>query len=188
MANLVAAKKPQLVVLGSVDVPSLLAFVKAFQAAGYTPQIMIASSGPDQGEEFLHHIGVSNAQGIMVPDGWYGGEQNALSHVMVQDYIAKFGGTTNDINADVAEAYSAGETLAAAVTATGGLDNSRIASYLHSHTVQTVQGSAIFNQIGQNSDAQHQAFIFQRQNSQFLQVLPATRSGVVALAVKPKWG
>jgi branched-chain amino acid transport system substrate-binding protein len=188
MANLVASKKPQLVVLGSVDVPSLLAFVKAFQAAGYTPQIMIASSGPDQGEEFLHHIGVSNAQGIMVPDGWYGGEQNALSHVMVQDYIAKFGGTTNDINADVAEAYSAGETLAAAVTATGGLDNSRIASYLHSHTVQTVQGSAIFNQIGQNTDAQHQAFIFQWQNSQFLQVLPATHSGAVALAVKPKWG
>jgi branched-chain amino acid transport system substrate-binding protein len=188
IANAVAAKKPQLVVLGSVDVPSLLAFVKAFQAAQYTPQIMIASSGPDQGEEFLHHIGVSNAEGIMVPDGWYGGEQDALSHVMVQDYIAKFGGTTNDINADVAEAYSAGETLAAAVTATGGLNNSRIASYLHSHTVQTVQGSATFNQIGENLDAQHQAFIFQWQNSQFLQVLPATHSGAVALAVKPKWG
>ena len=30
----------------------------------------------------------------MVPDGWYGGEQNALSHVMVEDYIAKFGGTS----------------------------------------------------------------------------------------------
>ena len=74
---------------------------------------MIASSGPDQGEEFLHHIGPANAEAIMVPDGWFGGEQNALSHVMVQDYIAKFGGTTNDINADVAEAYSAGETLAA---------------------------------------------------------------------------
>ena len=28
---------------------------------------------------------------------------------MVQDYIAKFGGTASDINADVAEAYSAGE-------------------------------------------------------------------------------
>jgi len=188
IANRVAAKNPQLVVLGTVDVPSLLAFVKAFQADRFTPKIMIASSGPDQGEEFLHHIGGSNAaQAIMVPDGWYGGEPNALSHVMVQDYIAKFGGTTNDINADVAEAYSAGETLAAAIKAKGTLNNTAIASYLHGHTVQTVQGAATFNSLGENSDAQHQAFIFQWQNSQFLQVLP-THPGPAALALKPSWG
>ncbi len=173
--------------LGTVDVPSLLAFVNAFRAKNFTPKIIIASSGPDQGEEFLHHIGPSNAEAIMVPDGWFGGEQNALSHVMVQDYIAKFGGTTNDINADVAEAYSAGETLAAAVTATRSLNNSSIASYLHSHTVQTVQGSATFDPIGENTDALHQAFIFQWQNSQFLQVLP-THPGPAAEAVKPGWG
>ena len=187
MADQVAAQNPQLVVLGTVDVPSLLAFVNAFRAKNFTPKIMIASSGPDQGEEFLHHIGPSNAQAIMVPDGWFGGEQNALSHVMVQDYIAKFGGTTNDINADVAEAYSAGETLAAAVTATGSLNNSTIASYLHSHTVQTVQGAATFNALGQNTDALHQAFIFQWQNGQFLQVLP-THPGPAADPLKPSWG
>jgi branched-chain amino acid transport system substrate-binding protein len=187
IADRVAAAHPQLVVLGSVDVPSLLAFVKAFQAKNYTPKIFIAASGPDQGEEFLHHIGPPNAQAIMVPDGWYGAEPNALSHVMVQDYIAKFGGTTNDINADVAEAYSAGETLAAAVTATGGLNNSSIASYLHSHIVQTVQGPATFNMQGENTKASGSAFIFQWQNSQFLQVLP-THPGPAALAVKPGWG
>ena len=187
MANKVAALHPQLVVLGTVDVPSLLAFVNAFKAKGFTPKIMIASSGPDQGEEFLHHIGVSSAQAIMVPDGWYGGEPNALSHVMVQDYIAKFGGTTNDINADVAEAYSAGETLAAAVKATGTLNNTTIERYLHTHTVQTVQGPATFNALGENTKAQGSAFIFQWQNSQFLQVLP-TRPGPAALAVKPNWG
>ena len=187
IANKVAAKNPQLVVLGTVDVPSLLAFVKAFQADHYTPKIMIASSGPDQGEEFLHHIGAGNAQAIMVPDGWYGGEPNALSHVMVQDYIAKFGGTTDDINADVAEAYSAGETLAAAITATGTLNNTTIERYLHTHTVQTVQGPATFNAEGENTKAQGSAFIFQWQNSQFLQVLP-THPGPAALAVKPNWG
>jgi branched-chain amino acid transport system substrate-binding protein len=187
IANMVASKNPQLVVLGTVDVPSLLAFVKAFQADRFTPKIMIASSGPDQGEEFLHHIGPSNAEAIMVPDGWYGAEPNALSHVMVQDYIAKFGGTTNDINADVAEAYSAGETLAAAVTATGGLNNSSLASYLHNHIVQTVQGPATFNTDGANTKAQGSAFIFQWQNGQFLQVLP-THPGPPAEEVKPGWG
>jgi branched-chain amino acid transport system substrate-binding protein len=186
IADAVAAKNPQLVVLGTVDVPSLLAFVHAFEAKNFTPKILIATSGPDQGEEFLHHIGTLNADAIMVPDGWYGGEANALSHVMVQDYIAKFGGTTNDINADVAEAYSAGETLADAVKATGSLNNSTIANYLHTHTVQTVQGAATFNSLGENTDALHQAFIFQWQNGQFVQVLPAN-TGAVAEALKPPW-
>ena len=44
------------------------------------------------------------AVGAMVPNGWSGDyqNQNALSHVMVQDYIAKYGGTASQINADVA--------------------------------------------------------------------------------------
>ncbi|HUY52216.1 MAG TPA: amino acid ABC transporter substrate-binding protein [Streptosporangiaceae bacterium] len=186
IADAVAAKNPQMVVLGTIDVPSLLAFIHAFEAAHFTPNIMIASSGPDQGQEFLNHVGKLNAEGIMVPDGWYGGVQNALSHVMVQNYIAKYGGTTSDINADVAEAYSAGEVLADAVTGTHSLSNSAIASYLHSHTLQTVQGTARFQMNGANPDSQ--VFIFQWQNGQFTQVL---QSGSVHSAnievTKPHW-
>jgi branched-chain amino acid transport system substrate-binding protein len=184
IANAVAARKPQLVVLGTVDVPSLLTFIRTFEADGFTPKIMIASSGPDQGEEFLHHVGSAAAEAIMVPDGWYGGMQNALSHVMVQDYIAKFGGTTSDINADVAEAYSAGEVLAAGVAGTHSLSNPVINAYLHSHVVQTVVGPERFNSKGENVVSQK--FIFQWQNSQFVQVLPSNATGSVRPeAVKP---
>jgi branched-chain amino acid transport system substrate-binding protein len=185
IANAVAAKNPQLVVLGTVDVPSLLTFIRAFEADHFTPKIMIASSGPDQGEEFLHHVGPTAAEAIMVPDGWFGGMQNALSHVMVQDYIAKFGGTTNDINADVAEAYSAGEVLAAGVTGTQSLSNTVINSYLHGHVVQTVVGPQKFNSQGQN--AVSQKFIFQWQNSQFVQVLPGGGGSVKPELTKPGW-
>ncbi len=184
IANDVAAAHPQLVVLGTVDVPSLLTFMRTFEADHFTPKIMIASSGPDQGEEFLHHAGLNASEAIMVPDGWYGGMQNALSHVMVQDYIAKFGGTTSDINADVAEAYSAGEVLAAGITGTHSLNNTTVNSYLHSHVVQTVVGPQKFNQQGQNVVSQK--FIFQWQNGQFLQVLPSNATGSVRPeAVKP---
>ncbi|HWR46136.1 MAG TPA: hypothetical protein VN327_00755, partial [Pseudonocardiaceae bacterium] len=75
-----------------------------------------------------------------------------------------------------------------AVTHLGAVDNTKLISYLHTHTIQTVQGAATFNMKGENLDAQHQAFIFQWQNSQFLQVLPATRSGPAVLALKPSWG
>ena len=47
---------------------------------------------------------------------------NALSQAMVKEYVAKYGGTASDVNADVAEAYSVGEVTAAAVKATGGTE------------------------------------------------------------------
>ena len=113
---------------------------------------------------------------MMVPDGWYGGFPDALSHVMVQDYIAKFGGTASGVNANVAEAYSAGEVLADAVRATKSLDNAKIISYLHSGIIlQTVQGPAQFDSVGKNIAAP--TFVFQWQNGNFVQVLPVGSAG-----------
>ena len=70
-----AQKAPQIVVIGSVDLPSLLIFIHTFQAHQYTPKIMIAASGPDQGQAFINELNPINAQAIMVPDGWYGQER-----------------------------------------------------------------------------------------------------------------
>jgi branched-chain amino acid transport system substrate-binding protein len=183
-ADAVAAKNPQLVVLGSVDVPTVLAFIHEWEIKKFYPEMFIATSGPDQGAEFLNHVDSANAEAIMVPDGWYGGEPNALSHVMVQDYIAKYGGTTSGINADVAEAYSAGQVLADGVTGTHGTDNRAIAVYLHSHAMQTVQGPARFSGDGANLKAQK--FIFQWKNGQFLQVLGGSGSATIE-RIKPHW-
>jgi branched-chain amino acid transport system substrate-binding protein len=187
-ANQVTARKPDIVVLGSVDLPSLLVFIHTFQHANYTPKVMIAASGPDQGQAFLNKLNPINAQAIMVPDAWSGVTQNALSHVMVQDYIAKFGGTSSDINADVAEAYSAGEVLADAVTATRGTSNAKIITYLHSGVkLQTVQGQVQFDQRGENLG--QTGFIYQWVNGQFLQVLPTNAAGSSqVVALKPQWG
>jgi branched-chain amino acid transport system substrate-binding protein len=188
-AKAVAALRPDMVVLGSVDVPTVLAFIQTFEQQAYTPKIFIAASGPDQGLAFLDHVGPANSNGIMVPDGWSGSLANALSHVMVQDYIAKFGGTASGINTDVAESYSAGEVLADAVAATGSLDNSKIIAYLHSGvTLQTVQGPAKFDGVGENIQSLTSSFIFQWQNSQLVQVLPAGAPGSAQILVtKPPW-
>jgi branched-chain amino acid transport system substrate-binding protein len=188
-ADSVAATGAQMVVLGSVDVPTATSFIQAFEQQHYNPQIFAASAGPDQGAAFISSVGASNATGIQVPNGWYGGVQNPLSQAMVSAYIAKYGGTPSDINADVAEAYSVGETAATAVLATKGVDNAKIISYLHSGvTVQTVQGPAKFNSVGENIVAQK--FIFQWQSgAKFVQVLPSTATGSVAiLNPKPAWG
>jgi branched-chain amino acid transport system substrate-binding protein len=188
-ADSVAATGAQLVMLGSVDVPTVSAFMQAFEQQHYNPMMFAASAGPDQGQAFLKVVGASNATGTFVPNGWYGGIQNPLSQAMVKAYIAKYGGTASDINADVAEGYSVGEVAAAAVTATKSLDNAKIIAYLHSGvTSPTVQGPAKFNSVGENAAAQ--IFIFQWQNgAKYVQVLPAGTTGSVSIVnPKPNWG
>jgi branched-chain amino acid transport system substrate-binding protein len=187
-ADAVAASGAQMVVLGSVDVPTVSAFMTAFEQQHYQPMIMAASGGPDQGAAFLHAVGTGNATGIMVPNGWYGSYQNPLSQAMVKAYIAKYGGNASLINADVAEAYSVGEVAAAAITATGGTDNAKIIHYLHGGvTLQTVQGPAKFSSTGENTKAT--MFIFQWQpGGKFVQVLPASAAGSQqVLNPKPHW-
>jgi branched-chain amino acid transport system substrate-binding protein len=191
-AQAVVKSGAQVVVLGSVDVPTVQAFMRDFAAQNYHPKIFIAAAGPDQGQAFLNAVGTSNSIGAMVPNGWYGGYPNALSHIMVQDYIAKYGGTASDINADVAESYSAAQVLAAAVTATHGTNQNQLKNWLHSHTIQTVLGLVGFNSDGENTQALKAATIFQWQpgaggtGAQFVQVLgPSNPGAVKPLPVRP---
>jgi branched-chain amino acid transport system substrate-binding protein len=189
-AKAVAQSGAQMVVLGSVDVPTVQAFVKEFIAKNYNPKIFIAAAGPDQGQAFLNAVGTGNADGIMVPNGWFGAYPNALSHLMVQDYIAKYGGTADGINADVAESYSAGEVIAAGVTGTRSLDQGSIIRWLHQNPVQTVLGTVRFGKDGENVDALRSgsALIFQWQaGGHFVQVLPKTLGAKPLLLVKPSW-
>jgi branched-chain amino acid transport system substrate-binding protein len=186
-AGRVAATGAQLVVLGSTDVPTVSAFMQAFERQHYTPKLFIAAAGPDQGGAFTSAVGVGNANGMMVPNGWFPGYHNAASEQMVREYVALYGGTASGINADVAEAYSVGQVIEQAVKATGGTDNANIITYLHSGvTLTTVQGPVKFDALGENGAAA--AFIFQWQRGSFRQVLPARTTGSVPiLSTKPSW-
>jgi branched-chain amino acid transport system substrate-binding protein len=186
-ADNVAAAKPDVVVLGSTDVPTVAAFMKAFQQQHYVPKLFAAAAGPDQGSSFTSAVGVGNADGMMVPNGWYPSSTNPQSKKMVNEYVAKFGGSPSDINADVAEAYSVGQVAAQAINATKGTDNAKIIAYLHSGVALTsVQGTVKFNSLGENS--QLTAYIFQWQSGQYVQVLPVGTPGAVKLLdPKPAW-
>jgi branched-chain amino acid transport system substrate-binding protein len=186
-ADQVAATGAQAVLLGSVDVPTVAAFMKAFQQQHYNPKLMVATAGPDQGAAFLAAVGKGNATGLMTANGWYGGYKNRQSQAMVQEYISKFGGSASDINSDVAEAYGVGQVAAQAIKATGGTVQAKIISYLHSGvTLSSVQGPVQFNALGANTKPV--LFVFQWQNGTYAQVLPvnAPGSGKI-LYPKPNW-
>jgi branched-chain amino acid transport system substrate-binding protein len=187
-ADQVASHAPDMVVLGSIDVPTVQAFMKAFETNHYTPKWFLGESGPDQGSAFTSAVGAGNATGIMVPNTWYPGYQNAASQKMVSEYVQQYGGSASDVNADVAEAYSVGQVEEQAIVATGGIDNAKIISYLHSGvTLNSVQGSVKFDSLGENASAA--AFIFQWQNNgtNFVQVLPQGAPGSKPIVVKAPW-
>jgi branched-chain amino acid transport system substrate-binding protein len=188
-ADIVAGKNPDIVVLGSTDVPTVQAFMSQFAQDHFTPKMFIAAAGPDQGAAFIKAVGAGNATGMMVPNGWYPSYANAGSQKMVSEYVAEHPGTTAaGVNADVAEAYSVGQVVQQAITHNGSVDNAKIISYLHSGvTLQTVQGTVKFDSLGENANAA--AFVFQWQNngSKYVQVLPTGGVSVPIIATKPAW-
>ncbi|HEY2574740.1 MAG TPA: amino acid ABC transporter substrate-binding protein [Streptosporangiaceae bacterium] len=188
IADQVVGSKAQIVVLGSVDVPTIAAFTQAFVQQHYNPTIFISTAGPDQGAAYVSAVGgQGNTGGVMVPNAWYGGAPNAQSKKMVAEYIAKYGGTASGVNADVAEAYSVGQVVTQAVQATKGFDNAKIVSYLHSGvTLSSVQGPVHFNSVGENEQAT--AFIFQWQHGNLIQVLPTGTGSTPVEFPKPNWG
>jgi branched-chain amino acid transport system substrate-binding protein len=188
-ADQVAATGAQAVLLGSTDVPTVSAFMQAFEQQHYNPKMFICAAGPDQGASFTSAVGKGNATGMMVPNGWYPGYANPASQKMVNEYVAKYGGSPSDVNADVAEAYSVGQVMAQAVTGTKGTVNSKIITYLHSGvTISTVQGPVRFDNSGRNSSAAAFTFQWQQQGTAFKQVLPVSAAGSVAIInPKPNW-
>src|ERR1019366_4464182 len=140
---------------------------------------------------FIKAVGAKNADGVMVPNSWYGLAANAASKKMVAEYIKLYGGTPAGVNADVAEAYAVGQVIAQAVKATGGFVNSKIITYLHSGvSISTVLGGAQFNSLGENPKMT--AYTFQWQGTtgtKFLQVNPLGDPNTVKIVYpKPVWG
>jgi branched-chain amino acid transport system substrate-binding protein len=188
-AHDIALKKPDIVILGSSDVPTVSAFMSQFEQDHYTPKLFLAAAGPDQGTQFTKAVGTGNATGMMVPNAWYPGVTIPASQTMVKEYEAQYHVGAAGVSADIAEAYSVGQVTADAIKATGGIDNAKIITYLHSGaTMNTVQGQVKFDSLGENASAD--AFIFQWQTNgtAFNQVLPLNMAGdQPIIATKPAW-
>lgn len=185
IAQGIIAAKAQVCVFGTL-LPDISAFIQAFKQQHYNPDALIATAGPDQGNQFLTNIGgAKSAEGIFVPNGWYP-ELNAPGNTdMVNAYIAKYGGTAADISSDVPEAYSVGQVVQQAITTNQSLDNAKLIQTLHSGTFDSVQGKVKFDNTGQNTAAT--AYQFQWQSGKLIPVYPASSAAAAPEYPKPKW-
>jgi branched-chain amino acid transport system substrate-binding protein len=181
-----------IVLLGTL-LPDVTAFIKQFVQQNYNPKALIATAGPDQGQQFISNVGANHTAGIMVPNEWYPTANTPGNAAMIAAYIKAYGGTPQDISADVPEAYSVDEVTAQAVKNINGLDQAKLISELHTGTYTTVQGPVKFDSTGQNILAF--AYIFQWQSgalvpyqpdaNQALQPVPPATAPV--LYPKPVW-
>jgi branched-chain amino acid transport system substrate-binding protein len=187
IADKMIASGAQVVVVGTL-LPDVSAFIQRFKQQHYNPKALIATAGPDQGAQFTKAIGgVASAEGIMVPNGgWFAQATTPGNAQMVQEYIAKYGGTADSISSDVAEAYSVGEVVQQAAKKINSIDNAKLIAELHSSdTYQTVQGPVKFDDTGQNVAAT--AYLFQWQKGSLVPVYPANVASAQPVYPKPNW-
>ncbi len=175
----------QLAVFGTF-LPDITAFIQAFKRQHYNPQALVATSGPDQGDQFIKAVGSGASNGVFVPNGWYPQSNNPGNADMVKAYLAKYGGTPESISANVAEGYSVGQVLEQVVNKIHSLDNAAIIKELHSgDTFDSVQGPVKFDEKGQNVSAQ--AYLFQWQKGALLPVYPTDAAKASPMYPKPQW-
>jgi branched-chain amino acid transport system substrate-binding protein len=174
VAEKIVKSHAQVVLLGT-QFPDVQAYLTVFKKDHYNPEAIVATAGPDQGQDFVNAVGGAQyAEGMFVPNGWYPQANNFQNAQMVADYLAQYGGTANDINADVAEAYSVGQVLEQAVTRIHSIDNAALIKELQTDVFNSVQGPVQFppEQFGANT--QSLAYLFQWQNGSFLPVYPSS--------------
>lgn len=187
IADQIAATHADVVILGAGDLSVLSPFVHAFMQQGYNPKALYTANGANP-PQFAPAIGgTSNANGIVTSGSWFPEYNNPDSQAFVSAYLKAYGGTADSIDPSVAEAYSVGEVMQAAVQATHSLDQQTIINYLHSGaTIQTVLGPVSFDNSGQNKAAS--AFLFQWQGGKYVAADPP-EAGVQGLVFpKPAWG
>lgn len=186
IADTVIVSDAQLVVLGT-QLPDMSAFIGRFKELHYNPRVLVGTAGPDQGSSFLKAVGgTASAEGILVPNGWYPQARSPGNAEMVRAYLARYGGTADQISANVAEAYSVGQVASQVITKIKSLEAAKLLAELHSgETFQSVQGQVKFDRTGQNTAAQ--AYLFQWQKGVLLPVYPAAAASAPPEFPKPNW-
>jgi len=162
--------RADIVVLGTL-LEDFKAFALAFKQQNYNPKAIVATAGPDQGNDFLNAIGgARSAEGIMVPNGWYPEQTTPGNQAMVRAYLKAYGGDVSAISSDVPEAYSVGQVIQQAIAKIKSLDQTKLIAELHKDTFTTVQGPVKFDSTGQNIVIE--TFLFQWQGGQLVPIFP----------------
>ena len=184
IANAIKGSGAQAVATGTVFEDGV-GLVRAFKRIGYNPKVLFQTTAPSLGKQYSKAIGVKNTQGIFYAVSWSPAAKYPKNQAFVRAYLKRYGGAVADIPEDAADAFAAAQVLEAGVRATKGLDQNKIADYLHGHKVMTILGPLRWDADG----APQSSFLLaQWQGGKSQIVLPKkVRTSKKIIFPKPRW-
>jgi branched-chain amino acid transport system substrate-binding protein len=143
IGSAVAHASPELVIHGAVANDGAQ-FVRSLQKLSFSPSIFFQTKSPSD-PAYASAIGAPNTQGLFTAQAWNPQAKYPGNADFVAAYTKMFGSAPAE---DAANSYTAGQVLAAAVTAVGRIDQAALATWLHSHVVDTIVGSLKWDATG----------------------------------------
>jgi branched-chain amino acid transport system substrate-binding protein len=180
----VAAANPDVVISGTQS-SDAYSQVKSMVQLKFSPKFLFMSNGANSPVQFPDKVGAANVNGVFSAGDWYPATQAPGSAAFASAYIAKYGGTVDQIDNSTAEAYAAGQLLEDVAKKTGKLDNATIISALHSGTWPTVLGNLSWDAVGQ---PQGSFALVEWIGGKLTPVYPADRAQAAPVYPKPNWG
>jgi branched-chain amino acid transport system substrate-binding protein len=180
------AAKVDILVQGSVADQDAAGAVKGYSQVGFQPKVSYFASGPDSASTWLQLLD-KKAEGTMTSLDWLQESSVPGNKEFVDNYLKLFPNKDNVVPAEAAEAYAAGEVLAAAIKATGGVDNAKLISWLHANKVQSVEGNFGWDAAGRPQGGSFD--MIQWQNGKLVIAWPAAvaTNGTKPTNPKPTW-
>jgi branched-chain amino acid transport system substrate-binding protein len=145
IASAIAAAKPDLVAQGAVFEDGV-GLVRSLQQLNFSPKFLFQTSAPTNGNQYSDGIGAKNTEGVFYTVSWNEKAKTPNNDQFVADYKKKYAGAIPA--EDAADAYATAQVLQAAAEAVKGLDQNKMAQWLHSNTVQTILGPLKWDQTG----------------------------------------
>jgi branched-chain amino acid transport system substrate-binding protein len=168
IVNAIKGANPDVVVHGAIFEDGV-ALVRGMLKAGFQAKWLFQTTAPSLGDQYAQAIGPENTEGIFYHMSHSPDAKTPGNAEFVARFYEMFPDAT-ELPEDVADAYATGQTVAAAVTAVGSLDQDALANWLHSNTVETILGPLSWDAQGR---PQGEFMIGQWQGGKAVIVLPS---------------
>jgi branched-chain amino acid transport system substrate-binding protein len=180
------AAKVDILVQGSVADQDAAGAVKGYSQVGFQPKVSYFASGPDSASTWLDLLS-TKAEGTITSLDWLQESTVPGNKEFVDGYLKLFPNKDNVVPAEAAEAYAAGEVLAAAIQATGGVDNAKIISWLHAHKVQSIEGNFGWDSAGRPQGGSFDLIQWQSGHLNIVWPKDVATNGTKPTIPKPSW-
>jgi branched-chain amino acid transport system substrate-binding protein len=179
-----AAAKPDMVFAGTQS-DDAYSMVNAMVQLGFSPKFLFQANGANSPAEFPGKVGAKNTAGIFSCGDWFPDSKAPGNPQFIKDYMAKYGGTSADIDSGSAEAFAVGEVVAEVAKKTGKVDNATIIQTLHSGSWPTVEGNLSWDKYGAPSGS---TMLTEWIDGKLLPVAPPAQALHAPVIPKPPWG